>query len=357
MTIYSDNAGNKFLGDCIWANHNISYPTINFLQAHPHSSISAELNQLGTESFGSKLYYVEPQNHLNDFAQTVARVLIGWTPINDNQCANARFLIGYRENQSIWNANEGAYSGYVRLGMFNDTGFNQSYDSLPSTINNRLINIRRNHLNIQISNDTTTNMEGFLPSSFDKSEIIWAGVSDGNSLALFKYQYDFVTNRIRFAFNYQGLLADINTNSNYYNATIANQCVMFLGASTGIAGRYPSNGTVEQSLLAGGHFIANTHKQLLTTGDARYPIVCADGKTPSSQWATDFYVFDNNATLGYPAIGRVRNLLLAQGTYTIGKPVKIQGAVSPDNGFNAWLPVGTFAGKTVLMRCYSSVLV
>jgi len=66
-------------------------------------------------------------------------------------------------------------------------------------------------------------------------------------------------------------------------------------------------------------------------------------------------VFEDNDTLGYPAIGRVRNLLLAQGTYTIGKPVKIAPSVYPDDGFNRWLPVGTFSGKTVLMRCYSSV--
>jgi hypothetical protein len=67
------------------------------------------------------------------------------------------------------------------------------------------------------------------------------------------------------------------------------------------------------------------------------------------------YVFDNNPAIGSPCIGRVRNLLLAQGTYVIGMIVRIQGTVVPDNGFNRWVAIGTFAGKTVLMRCYSSV--
>lgn len=96
-------------------------------------------------------------------------------------------------------------------------------------------------------------------------------------------------------------------------------------------------------------------KTLLETGRATYAISCSDGQTPTSQWATDMWVFDNNAGLGYPVIGRVPNMLLGTGTYTYLKPVKIQGSVFPDSGSPWYLPVGMYAGKTLLMRCYSSI--
>jgi hypothetical protein len=67
------------------------------------------------------------------------------------------------------------------------------------------------------------------------------------------------------------------------------------------------------------------------------------------------WVYDNNVTLGYPVIGRVPNMLLGVGDYTYLKPVKIQGTAFPDNGSPWYLPVGQFAGKVLLMRCYSSM--
>jgi len=147
-------------------------------------------------------------------------------------------------------------------------------------------------------------------------------------------------------FYYAGKLLNVNTNFNYYNNAFVNQCVVFWAYTVTNSVSLP---------ISGAHFISGSQKNLLQTGRAVYTISCSDGQTPGSQWATDMWVYDNNSTLGFPVIGRVPNLLLGIGSYTYLKPVKIQGSVFPDNGSPWYLPVGTFAGKTLLMRCYSSV--
>lgn len=58
---------------------------------------------------------------------------------------------------------------------------------------------------------------------------------------------------------------------------------------------------------------------------------------------------------GFPRWAGYGGMLLGTGTYTLGKPVKIQGSVFPDGGSQWYIPVGTYAGKTLLMRCYSSM--
>ena len=356
MAIYSDSIGNHFLGDCIYGNHRIDYPTISHLQAFSHSALSSELNSLGTLSFGSKLYHVASQVNLDNFAQANPIPLIGWTPISDNECSNARFLICNKEN--TWGLGENNFTQYSHLSLHNNTGFNGSYSSLPVTPPNMLSNITVGGTTFSVLNTARHNIEGFLPPLLNPtvSRIEWAGVSDGESLGLFKYQVDLVNNRSRFFFRYQGILDQVNTNFNYYSANSLSNCIMFLGRSeSGVTDRYENTGSSLEAIVAGSHYINGTPKLILATGDAQYPIVCADAQSPTPTWATDMYVFDNNPSLGYPAMGKVRNLLFAQGTFTIGKPVRISPSVYPDAGFNCWLPVGGFGGKTILMRCYSSV--
>jgi hypothetical protein len=175
------------------------------------------------------------------------------------------------------------------------------------------------------------------------SPVQWAGASDGSYLALCLSQRDFAGNISRINFMYSGLLSDINTGFGYYNSSLTTQTISLVSFAGG------SNAAL------GAHYISSAGKLILSSGDASYSIACSDGQTPTSQWATDFYAFDNNTTLGFPAIGRVRGMLLGIGTYTLGKPVKIIGSVFPDGGSPWYLPVGTFAGKTLLMRCYSSM--
>jgi hypothetical protein len=319
MTIYSDAINNKFLGDCIWANHDINYPTTKFLQAHPYSSISAELTSLVTAS-GLKFRDVATQATFDTLSPYV---LLTFGANSDTIDDRYTFL-----DRPLGSPGSTVFNNGVAL--FNNNGF-----------------IGTNAWNGTNNLTAVSNFSGQNNNAISTQRTVFAGCSDGESLGLF--WYNTTTTRIieRYALQYAGTLADVNSNFNYYSE---NQITRSILATTNHEG-----GSIPVNSLKMAHFIAGGGKLCLTTGDAQYPIVCADGQNPTSQWATDMYVFDNDATLGYPAIGRVRNLLLAQGTYTIGKPVKIQGSAMPDAGFNRWLPVGTFAGKTVLMRCYSSV--
>jgi hypothetical protein len=117
-------------------------------------------------------------------------------------------------------------------------------------------------------------------------------------------------------------------------------------------------GRIDNSHVAAGwHYdVGNSvNKQILSTGNAFYNITCADLQTPGAQHASGFYVLYNDNLL-YPMMGRYPDLLYAQGTYIIGKPVKIDGAVFPDLGHNHWLPVARWGSFTILMRCYSSLV-
>lgn len=320
MTIYFDNVGNKFLGDCVYANHNISYPNINFLQAHPHSSISAGLTALLTEA-GLKFRNVLPQASFDSFTNG----LTWFTFAANSDIIDDRYTFSHLNWFSAFTQSTGVITTY------NDFG----YTSTANAVNNT------NAVSVCSGLSTDGTNRGL--ELVHSENLTWCGVANTESLGLFLYNYKISDNLNRFRFFYAGTLDSVNTNGNYYSNNQITKSIAFF--------------TDRQSQLKiyGQHFIAGASKRTLLTGDAIYPITCADGQTSTAQWATDFYIFDNNASLGFPVIGRVRNLLLAQGSYTIGKPVKIQGAVSPDNGFNCWLPVGTFADKTVLMRCYSSV--
>lgn len=111
------------------------------------------------------------------------------------------------------------------------------------------------------------------------------------------------------------------------------------------------------SVGQGNHYdITNaTNKTILNSGDAFYNIVCADAQTPGTEHTCGFYALYNDSLL-YPMMGRYHDLLYAQGTYIIGKPVKLDGSVFPDLGHNHWLPVSRWGTYTILMRCYSSIV-
>jgi hypothetical protein len=343
MTIYSDGVGNKFLGDCIYANHNLNYPTIKFLQAFPKEGISAELALL-CDSAGLQYRDIYPQNLLLDGStagiELYNLIAFGTSPdsINDRYA----FIFNQFNTDFAGISDVGSY-------LYNNSGFTGvGSGPMPVTTNN-IARVRNREITSQ----------GFRPATGTdgptRSNVFFAGVTDGFSLALFYTRYFFANNPVNqnmasSSFYYAGTLADVNTGFNYYSENIMTRSILFsgyAGINTFDAGSFPP--------IAGGHRINNVPNLTLQTGDARYPIVCADAQTPTSQWATDFYVFHNSATLGYPAMGRVRNLLLAEGSYTLGKVVKIQGTAMPDAGQNSWLPVGTYAGKVVLMRCYTSV--
>jgi hypothetical protein len=102
----------------------------------------------------------------------------------------------------------------------------------------------------------------------------------------------------------------------------------------------------------GYHYILNTNKEVLSTSNASYPIVCVDSQAPTIEWTTGLYVFDDNEPLGFPGIGRVHNTLgsTSQTAHLIGVPSTITSQTKPDSGQNRWLPVGTWLSKTIFIR-------
>lgn len=343
MTIYSDTIDNKFMGDCIYANHRTDYLSVNHLKAYPYSDVSAELTQLCTQA-GLRFRNVLTQSEW-DIGATVAfgRSLIAFG-------ANSDGVMDDRYCFNCHNFFQGAVGNTAgHISMYNDSGYTLTNNVSSST--NLILGLFTSGGVGLVSSGATNSTSAYGFQSPQNTElntpIYVAGVCDGESLALFFYQTQLNTNVFNTRFLYAGQLVDVNTNSNYYSANkVSSSFCLTIGNTTPFG----------VNLLSGGaHRIAGVAKQSLQTGDAQYPIVCNDGQTPTATWATDFYVFDDNPALDYPGMGKVRNLLLATGTFTIGKPVRIEGSVFPDAGFNAWLPVGTYAGKTILMRCYSSV--
>lgn len=294
MTIYTDAAGNKYLGDCRWGNHDINYPTFNYLTTTttPYSQYEDpyldDIAALFTASGWSNVTRLDPWNSTTASA-TYTRIVEG--DVNIPGAGKIAHLDGSSRKPGL---------GYYR-----------SAGTLVFPIG--------------------YTFEGASP---------WPGhhvaVCNSSSYGFCAWRDDSRNTTTNFHFCYIGKLENINTNFSYYNSSFDNQFVGIRGGQ-------------------GVHFIQNTSKGLLQTGRAAYTISCSDGQTPGSQWATDMWVYDNNAALGYPVIGRVPNMLLGIGTYTYLKPVKIEGNVFPDNGSPWYLPVGQFAGKTLLMRCHSSM--
>lgn len=311
--IYNDAAGNKYLGDCKWGNNDISYPSANYLQA-----VATPTANIG----------------FTDWRNDVQSLLIsaGFTSLSFP--SNSSYPSSNGGISTCFQATVPTGGLFVREGGF----FNTIYLTANDVIGGNL--------------DLTTN----LPCPAVDAGIDYCVCAGQNSLSMIKWRIaaDRSTFSIPTSFYHIGKLLDVNPNYSYYTP-VNNSSVIIAhtaNASTGVTTSVSSVGWARQWNR---HYIAGAEKDLLQTGRAAYSIACSDGQTPTSQWATDMWVYDNNATLGYPVIGRVPNMLLGTGTYTYLKPVKIQGSVFPDNGSPWYIPVGQFAGKVLLMRCYSSL--
>lgn len=343
MTIFTDAVGNAYFGDCIYANHNVIYPTVKYLQATPIQDLISELTTVLNNS-GLQYRNVATQtaitnafNSGGNFFGTLFHFGANTDTIND------RYAIGLKCNDT------GGTSSFAPSMLYNNSGSTNIANSSSDSTNQLALS---SFPALSYSTGGFTNLSELRNTGATTLGLTTVcGVANSNSFAMFMTKRNFNfggnSNYNRNFFVYAGILEDINTGFNYYSASNITKSIL-------IAGGNDTDGLGLPQLRIR-HYIAGTAKWTLETGDAQYAIVCADGQNPTSQWATDMYLFDNNTTLGFPAMGRVSNLLLATGSYTLGKPVKIQGTAMPDAGFNRWLPVGTYAGKTVLMRCYSSV--
>jgi hypothetical protein len=303
---HTDAANNYYLGDCKYGNNDINYPAVNYLSAYDwQADAGASVADLATAAGYS-------YTGIASNVRTQVTDFISFAAASDASAnvSTKRYRLRSFDSTSV--------NGAMRLGC-------QLFD---------------NGGNVLI-NPTLTYAGELLATAYPYA--YFNIVANSGSLSISIYVYNSARSLINAAFIFGGALVDVNNNqSGYYSGSIVNHSVSLSGSLS-----------KPNDLL---HYIGNAQQVLLDTGRAVYPIACADNQTPSSAWATDWYVFDANTNfVPAPAIGRVPNMLLGTGSYTIGKPVKILGAIQPDNGHNHWLPVGTFGGKTILQRCYSSV--
>jgi hypothetical protein len=310
-TIHTDSAGNKYIGDCVFHNSNIYYPLNYHLQSLQFSA-SGDANNANDYPFAASIEALFASLGIESFQYTLAGTwggsnlrfdveLPGYTAINPD----TRAQIGYNVGINITGGNITGPSLYL----------SKSLDDLRTNDTNNLSNVV-----ISASN---------------------------NHIAYLGFRYNFSSAGYYSFFRYACLIQDINTTYNYYNANLAGRVALMGYDSTSTYNNSFSTPTIN-------HRINNSTSSVLTTGDAAYPIVCANAATPVDPWATDFYIFHNHATLGYPCIGRLPGLLLATGTFPLFKLVKIPSIAAIDNGSQWYIPIATFTGKTVLMRCYSS---
>lgn len=361
--IFSDAAGYTYLGDCLYANHNLDYPTDNFLLSVSNDEVMGLLDSYFTNA-GIQYRSIISQSLYNTrFADTAGQSFMMWTWAPSSDVINDRFSINFTNTQT-YNSNESASSssGRCTLVMFNNNGCGVANGgdntTTGNTNNNGLINLFP-----VATNFSRTWWWYFREASIEFSQPQWTMASDGEYLAVNLYQRRWTTQRSRNFFMYQGIVDDVNTGFNYYSANNISKSIMLISRSArGNSSTLGFNSELTTDIDAlwggtiggGAHYVAGNPRLLLTEGKAQYTFVCSDGQTPQATWLSDFYVFDNNPDIGSPAIGKVRGLLLGTGDFTYGKPVKITGSVVPDSGSRWYLPVGLYAGKTILMKCYSS---
>lgn len=325
MTIVrNDGVGNYYIGDCLWSNHR-SGNTLKFLNSQPLTGLSALLTTLSSTCGFSSYSGIPSESSLNSIVGTLGNLnyfhsggasvnsLIKFTPQGESLASGGRFTIG--TSATVLGVKK--YSGIM----------NNAGAVIMSSDNNYL------------ATETLYSVSSTLESG---TQVVIC--ADSKSFSIFSYRCVLNTGVTYYQFTHLGELKNINPNgSGYYNGNVINRSVAL---------------SCNHSHSEYKHYILENQKVTLQNGKAEYPINCLDNTVPNSNWATNFLVFDNNSTTGYPAIGEVRNMLLTTAIgLTIGKPVYVDGTAVTDGGSRWYLPVGYYADKTMLMRCYSSVVV
>lgn len=311
MTIITDAAGYSYFGDLKFGNYDIAFPSFNYsVTGQTATGVSALVSQMLTNT-GGDFSDVATDAQFNN--PTAGQTLFRWTQDNDTtaHATNRRIRI-------YWNSG-------LRVQLLRDDG---------SLIGEQVQSGNASDWNTHTSSATYPNLpKQFLMCSSANHFFFGAVYAQSGSY-----------NRGEFVYAYRFPDSLINQNFNYYfNSTQSHRYVISATSISVANFRHHAPGGA-----------SGFNRTFYEAGRANYAISCSDGQTPTSQWATDQWVFDNNATLGYPAVGKLLGVLRGVGTYFDGRPVKIQGSAMPDNGHNGWLRAGSLAGGNVLFRCYSS---
>jgi hypothetical protein len=295
MTIYNGTSS-SFIGDCKYGNFDVNFATTDYPTAELSSNFNTDVTSLLTSKVLS----------LSNVATSITsnHILYRWTPLGDVEDS---FLISKRFE---------SYKG--------GTSASRMYD-IPNT---------------QLLNAT---------ASASANSTYFMMVSDGYSVGMVNWLLNTNKTIANYEFWYQGQMTNLNTGgSGYYSNDIVNHSVCIMARGT------TSLATASVLIYTGG-----ASRSALSSGKGSYGIACAGvtPPTPTTFWGTDWYIYDSDSAKGTPVIGKVRNIAYAVGTYTLGRPTKFGSASSIDGDYNCWLPIATFGGKTLLLRCYSSSII
>ena len=227
---------------------------------------------------------------------------------------------------------------------YNSNGFpivNDARDTLTAT--NRLSQLG----NISSASNLLSGIPGVVLST-DESTFRFLGVANNDSFGLLITQPDPTTNRDRlsqnrFAFYYFSY-------TNHINST-GNDSFNYIRLSSAFNGGFPTSfGVYRHPNELGNitHIVCGKKETdvEISTDTSYYP------QEPSNelQYATNLYQFvgTNNELKALP------NLKLINGILEPLKPIKLLNYT--ESGNNSWIPVGTLAGRTLVMRCHSSIL-
>jgi hypothetical protein len=314
MTIYTDATNRYYLGDVLYGNHDILFSTVSYTKADKLStgSINTDLDSIAT-SLG---WGYRRTSFLSNWIQAQAVFEFSFP----TEPTRARFVMtgvgatsftvgGRADNQTYANTSP------FDTGIF---GYNSNFGEYAV---------------LDPSGETSPIFERQVCGSFsDRSYSLFFIRRLAANPHVARYFFAHAS------FWQEGIIPNFTSD--------LGKCAVFCSGD--------NNGA---PLAKGYHYdIANsTRKEILATGDAFYNIVCADLQTPGTEHNSGFYALYNDSLL-YPMMGRYPDLLYGQGTYIIGKPVKLDGTVFPDLGHNHWLPVARWGTFTILMRCYSSLI-
>lgn len=315
MTTHTDSAGNKYLGDCIWSNHNPVFRADFHLAGFPKTADIAALRTAIATLF-------------TDLSYTPAGESGGFWGVATAGSAPLSTHYGFPGGPTIANG-----APTASLSTLDGVWAGKSWDGTGA-----------GGAKVAIAIDDILSF----PTGANINSNVVIGAS-ANHTAILEFNYKYADEGYVYRFSYAGKVQDINTGFDYYNASLLTQTVVG-GCSSASTGGTGANTILPFSLS---HYIADASQAALATGKAEYEIVCANEEEPTAQWATDFYVFDSDTDIGDPCIGRLPGLLLAQGSYTLLKPVRISSITTSSPWF---LPVATFAGKTVLMQVHSTMV-
>lgn len=320
MATYSDSLGNYFLGDMTFPSGD---PISNTTKANMGTDLASIVSSSGLRARNIAT---------NSDFDALSGINILHFGANADTIDDRLLFVSGLYNTTIANDN--------RIYLFNNLGGLLTTTPNTSAGNTNLTNqiYRRRSMDVPGTTNTPENPQWLSTGR----EVYWAGVSDGNSLALVQFSLGNQSSAgdlLELKFWYGGLLinpdASLNIVSKQYVTLVA----------TALQGN--GGGTSNLDFYRRGKaFLDN--ENFSNTG-VNYPFTGATKK----QSVKDFEVFNSSSLMG-----KARNLLIGKGSYPLLIPLLINGT----GGLKTWLPVCHYcpdpsqSAYTILMRCYSTAV-